>query len=66
MFKNLLICYLFSDASEQKLTNLNITGKATSKTSIGSTGSDYYAAMFKDGKVPKVGSISQYGSLLRQ
>ena len=36
-----------------------------SKTSIASTGSDYYAALFKDGKV-KVGSISQYGSLLKQ
>lgn len=40
--------------------------KDVSKISIASTGSDYYAAMFKDGKVPKVGSISQYGSLLRQ
>lgn len=40
----------------------NMTG---SKISIASTGSDYYAAMFKDGKM-KVGSISQYGSALRQ
>ena len=42
------------------------TAKRTqSSASVASTGSDYYAAMIKEGKIPKIGSISQYGALLR-
>jgi hypothetical protein len=39
--------------------------KSQSAASVGSTGSDYYAAMIKEGKIPKIGSISQYGALLK-
>lgn len=39
--------------------------KTKSTASVGSTGSDYYAAMIKEGKIPKIGSISQYGALLK-
>lgn len=40
-------------------------GRTMSSSSVVSTGSDYYAAMLKEGKIPKIGSISQYGALLK-